>query len=120
MAGASAGEPAPPPPSPNLNTARPDAQRSMALRIYNTLTRQKEEFVPLRGNRVTMFVCGITPHDLTHVGHAKTYVAFDVVARYLRHTGYSVFYLQNITDIEDRIITKMETWKRSWKDILSS
>jgi len=91
----------------------------MALRIYNTLTRQKEEFVPLRGNRVTMFVCGITPHDLTHVGHAKTYVAFDVVARYLRHKGYSVFYLQNITDIEDRIITKMETWKRGWKEIVS-
>src|SRR2546425_11104298 len=80
----------------------------MPLRIYNTLTRRKEEFVPLHGNRVSMFVCGITPQDSAHVGHAKTYIAFDVVARYLRHKGYAVFYLQNVTDIEDRIIEKIE------------
>ena len=91
----------------------------MGLRIYNTLTRRKEEFVPLHGRRVTMFVCGITPHDETHVGHAKTYVAFDVVARYLRYKGYSVFYVQNVTDIEDRLIEKIETLKRDWKDIVS-
>ncbi len=91
----------------------------MALRIYNTLTRRKEDFVPLHGNRVSMFVCGITPQDSAHVGHAKTYVAFDVVARYLRHRGYAVFYLQNVTDMEDRIIEKMETTGRDWKDIVS-
>ncbi|OGS49650.1 MAG: cysteine--tRNA ligase [Euryarchaeota archaeon RBG_16_68_12] len=89
----------------------------MALWIYNTLTRRKEEFRPLHGNRVSMFVCGITPHDVTHVGHAKTYVAFDVVARYLRQRGYSVFYLQNVTDIEDRVIEKMQTTGRAWKDL---
>jgi cysteinyl-tRNA synthetase len=92
---------------------------SMVLRVYNTLTRKKEEFVPLHGNRVSMFVCGITPQDSAHVGHAKTYVAFDVVSRYLRHKGYAVFYLQNVTDIEDRIIEKMEKTGRDWKDIVS-
>jgi len=91
----------------------------MVLRIYNTLTRRKEDFVPLHGNRVSMFVCGITPQDSAHVGHAKTYVAFDVVARYLRHKGYAVFYLQNVTDMEDRIIEKMEKTGRDWKDIVS-
>ncbi|HYY49191.1 MAG TPA: cysteine--tRNA ligase [Thermoplasmata archaeon] len=91
----------------------------MGLRVYNSLSRKKEEFVPLRGNRVSMFVCGLTPQDQTHMGHAKTYVAFDVVARFLRHKGYHVFYLQNVTDIEDRIIQKMKATGRAWNDIVS-
>lgn len=91
----------------------------MPIRIYNSLTRKKEEFVPLRANRVSMFVCGLTPQDETHMGHAKTYVAFDVVARYLRHKGYHVFYLQNVTDIEDRIIDKMQASGRDWKDVVT-
>ncbi|MGI0148120.1 MAG: cysteine--tRNA ligase [Thermoplasmata archaeon] len=91
----------------------------MAIRVYNSLTRKKEEFVPLHGKRVAMFVCGLTPQDQTHMGHAKTYVAFDVVARYLRHKGYHVFYLQNVTDIEDRIIEKMQATGRNWEDIVS-
>lgn len=91
----------------------------MAVRVYNSLTRRKEEFAPLHGKRVAMFVCGLTPQDQTHMGHAKTYVAFDVVARFLRHKGYHVFYLQNVTDIEDRIIEKMQSTGRDWKDIVS-
>ncbi len=91
----------------------------MALRVYNSLTRKKETFVPLHGKRVSMFVCGLTPQDETHMGHAKTYVAFDVVARYLRHKGYHVFYLQNVTDIEDRIIEKMRSTGRAWNDIVA-
>ncbi|MGQ0797061.1 MAG: class I tRNA ligase family protein, partial [Methanobacteriota archaeon] len=90
----------------------------MPIRVHNTLTRKKEEFAPLRGRRVTMFVCGITPYDSTHLGHAKTYVAFDVVARYLRHKGYDVFYLQNVTDIEDRLIDRMHKSGRDWKDLV--
>ncbi len=90
----------------------------MAIRIYNTLTRTKEEFKPLSGRRVNMFVCGITPQDQAHLGHAKTYVAFDVVARFLRHKGYRVFYLQNVTDIEDRIIERMQKTGRTWEDIV--
>lgn len=91
----------------------------MALQIYNSLTRKKEEFVPLHGNRVSMFVCGPTPHDETHIGHAKTYVAFDVVARFLRHKGFRVFYLQNVTDIEDRIVEKVRSTGRPWTEIVS-
>src|SRR5437867_1438117 len=103
----------------NLNTRRLHADRAMPIRVYNTLTRKKEEFVPLHANRVSMFVCGLTPQDATHMGHAKTYVAFDVVARFLRHKGYHLFYLQNVTDIEDRIIEKMQKTGRGWKDIVN-
>ena len=91
----------------------------MAIQVYNSLSRRKEEFVPLQGNRVSMFVCGLTPQDETHMGHAKTYVGFDVVARFLHHKGYHVFYLQNVTDIEDRIIDKMRSTGRGWKDIVN-
>jgi len=76
------------------------------LKVYNTLTRSKEEFIPLEDKKVKMFVCGPTVYDYTHIGHAKSYIAFDVIARYLRYRGYEVFYLQNITDIEDRLIKR--------------
>lgn len=89
----------------------------MALRVYNTLTRTKEPFEPIRGRRVNMFVCGVTPYDHTHVGHARTYVAFDVVARYLRHRGYSVFYLQNVTDVDDRILNRSAETGTPWEDL---
>jgi len=74
--------------------------------VYSTLSRTKEEFKPLKGRIVKMFVCGPTVYDHPHIGHAKTYVAMDVVARYLRFKGYSVFYVQNITDIDDKIINR--------------
>jgi cysteinyl-tRNA synthetase len=76
------------------------------MKVYNTLTRQLEEFEPLHGNRVNMFVCGVTPYDHTHLGHAKTYIAFDMIAKYLRYKGYTVFYLQNVTDIDDHLIDR--------------
>ncbi len=76
------------------------------LKIYNTLTRRKEEFIPLEDKKVKMFVCGPTVYDYTHIGHAKSYIAFDVIARYLRYRGYEVTYIQNITDIEDRLIKR--------------
>src|SRR5437764_14416044 len=71
----------------------------MPLRIYNTLTREKELFEPLHPGRVNMYVCGPTVYDYPHIGHAKTYVSFDVAVRYLRHVGYDVLYVQNITDV---------------------
>jgi cysteinyl-tRNA synthetase len=71
----------------------------MALTIYNTLTRQKEPFTPGEGGRVGMYACGPTVYDYPHVGHAKSYIAFDIVVRYLRHLGYDVLYVQNITDV---------------------
>ncbi|HUV95670.1 MAG TPA: cysteine--tRNA ligase [Anaerolineae bacterium] len=83
----------------------------MTLRLYNSLTRQKEAFVPLREGRVHMYVCGPTVHNDAHLGHGKTYVNFDTVVRYLRYLGYQVLYVQNITDVghlldtgEDRMI----------------
>lgn len=71
----------------------------MPLRIYNTLTRQKEEFKPLNEGRVGIYVCGPTVYGHSHIGHAKSYVSFDVIARYLRYLGYKVTYVQNITDV---------------------
>ena len=90
---------------------------SMALVVYNTLTRTKEPFEPLHGRRVNLFVCGITPSNSAHMGHAKTYVTFDIVARYLRFLGYHVFYLQNVTDIEDRIVQRMTETGRDWREL---
>ncbi len=76
------------------------------MKIYNTMTRKKEEFKPMHENRIKMFVCGPTVYDESHIGHGRTYIAFDVIARYLKYKGYSVFYLQNITDIDDKIIKR--------------
>ncbi len=78
----------------------------MALSIYNTLTRQKEEFKPIHDGKVGMYVCGMTVYDLCHMGHGRVMVAFDVIVRYLRHKGYEVNYIRNITDIDDKIITR--------------
>ncbi|MEJ5299134.1 MAG: class I tRNA ligase family protein, partial [Armatimonadota bacterium] len=71
----------------------------MSLRVFNTLTRAKEEFVPLTPGYVGMYCCGPTVYDHAHIGHAKLYVAMDMVVRYLRHTGYRVRYVMNITDV---------------------
>jgi cysteinyl-tRNA synthetase len=76
------------------------------LKIYNTLTRQKEEFRPIVEGKVGMYVCGMTVYDLCHLGHARVLTAFDVIARYLRHKGYDVNYVRNITDIDDKIISR--------------
>ncbi len=76
------------------------------LKIYNTLSRQKEEFKPIHAGEIGMYVCGITVYDLCHIGHGRTFVAFDVVARYLRYVGYTLKYVRNITDIDDKIIKR--------------
>ncbi len=76
------------------------------LKLYNTLKRKKEKFIPLNGKHVKFFVCGPTVYDYSHIGHAKTYIQFDVIVKYLRFKKYNVFYLQNITDIDDKIINR--------------
>jgi len=76
------------------------------LQIYNTLTRKKEPFTPLVENKVGLYVCGITVYDLCHMGHARTYLSFDIMVRYLRHVGYEVNYVRNITDVDDKIIQR--------------
>ncbi|WP_342243072.1 cysteine--tRNA ligase [Pseudomonas sp. OTU5201] len=76
------------------------------LSIYNTLSKTKEPLKPLVGNQVRMYVCGMTVYDFCHIGHARVMVAFDVVARWLRHRGYDLTYVRNITDIDDKIIRR--------------
>lgn len=79
---------------------------SMSLRIYNTLSRALEAFSPLEPGHIRMYVCGMTVYDLCHLGHARSMVAFDVVQRWLRASGYRVTYVRNITDIDDKIIKR--------------
>src|SRR3989344_7666892 len=76
------------------------------LKIYNTLSGKKEIFKPLKNKSVNLFVCGPTVYDYSHIGHARTYVAFDSFAKYLKALGFKVFYLQNITDLDDKIIAR--------------
>jgi cysteinyl-tRNA synthetase len=83
----------------------------MPIKIYNTLTREDQIFEPLNPPKVSMYVCGITPYDETHLGHGRAYVVFDVVRRYLKYSGYKVNYIQNITDIDDKIIKRANELK---------
>jgi len=75
------------------------------MKVFNTLSRQKEEFLP-QGDEVRMYVCGVTPYDEAHLGHAMSYIIFDVIRRYLRYKKYEVKYVQNVTDIDDKIIDR--------------
>jgi len=87
------------------------------LKVYNTLTRKKEIFKPRKDKRVNLFVCGPTVYNYMHIGHAKTYIQFDAIVKYLRYKGFKVFYLQNITDLDDKIINKAKEEKISPSDL---
>lgn len=87
------------------------------LHIYNTLTRQKELFTPLHASKVGLYVCGITVYDLCHMGHARTYLSFDLMVRYLRHLGYEVTYVRNITDLDDKIIHRAQANRESFEQL---
>ena len=76
------------------------------IRVYNTMTRQKEEFVPRNDNRVGIYVCGVTPYSHTHLGHARPNVIWDVIKKFLRSQGYETFHVQNFTDVDDKIIAR--------------
>ncbi|AXH64433.1 cysteine--tRNA ligase [Providencia huaxiensis] len=76
------------------------------LQIFNTQSRQKEEFKPIQAGKIGMYVCGITIYDLCHIGHGRTFVAFDAISRYLRYLGYDLNYVRNVTDIDDKIIKR--------------
>lgn len=78
------------------------------LKVYNTLTKQKEEFVPLEKNKVRIYVCGPTVYDDIHIGNARAFVAFDVIRRYLEYKGYEVSYVSNITDVDDKTVKRMK------------
>jgi cysteinyl-tRNA synthetase len=78
----------------------------MALKLFNTLTNEKESFTPLTPGKVRMYVCGVTPYDSAHIGHARSFFTFDIIYRYLKFSGYEVAYVRNFTDVDDKIINK--------------
>ena len=84
-----------------------------AMKLYNSLTQDQTPFTPQR-QQVTVYVCGITPYDTTHLGHAFTYVTNDILVRYLEYRGYAVTYVQNVTDIDDDILRKATTVGENW------
>jgi L-cysteine:1D-myo-inositol 2-amino-2-deoxy-alpha-D-glucopyranoside ligase len=86
------------------------------MRLFNTQTGQIDRFTP-RGNRVGLYVCGITPYDTTHVGHAFTFLTFDILVRFMRHKGWDVTYVQNVTDIDDDILRKAKQVGLTWKEL---
>lgn len=92
------------------------------LSLYNSLSQQKEVFEPILDKKVTLYVCGITPYDTTHLGHAFTYLSFDVLVRYLTYLGNQVIYTQNVTDINDRdndILKRAQEQRVTWQDLAS-
>ncbi|MBF4785846.1 class I tRNA ligase family protein, partial [Clostridioides difficile] len=76
------------------------------MKVYNTLTRTKEEFVPLEEGKVKMYVCGPTVYNYIHIGNARPFIIFDTLRRYLEYRGYDVTYVQNFTDVDDKIINR--------------
>ncbi len=89
----------------------------MTLRVYNTMTQKKEEFVPLHKGRIGMYACGVTVYDLCHIGHARSAVVFDVIYRYLQYKGYEVTYVRNFTDVDDKIIKRAQEEGLSTEEI---
>jgi len=89
----------------------------MPLRMYNSLSRRKEHFTASNDGEVKFFVCGPTVYDYLHLGHARTFLAFDIIARYLKYSGYRVRYLMNVTDVADRIVQRAEELKRDPLDL---
>src|SRR3989344_2091898 len=87
------------------------------LKFYNSLTKKLETFVSQKDKTIKMYVCGITPYDTTHLGHAATYVFFDVFVRYLTYIGYKVEYTQNVTDVDDDLLKKAKQAQQDWKDL---
>ncbi|HEX4513551.1 MAG TPA: class I tRNA ligase family protein, partial [Polyangiaceae bacterium] len=103
----------------------------MALRLHNTLTQRLEAFEPREPGRVSMYVCGITPYDRAHAGHARVYVVFDVLSRHLKARGFQVTYTRNVTDVDDKILARAKEtgeeptafsarmWDAAEKDLLT-
>jgi cysteinyl-tRNA synthetase len=89
----------------------------MALKIFNTLSGDKEAFVPLTAGQVRMYVCGVTVYDSSHIGHARSFLTFDIIHRYLKFSGYDVTFVRNFTDVDDKIINKANAEKVSCETI---
>jgi cysteinyl-tRNA synthetase len=89
----------------------------MTIRVYNTLAKQKEEFVPREPGKVSMYVCGVTPYNHPHIGNARPFITWDVIRRYLEYKGFQVKHIQNFTDIDDKIIKVAQNEGRQWYEI---
>ena len=89
----------------------------MSISIYNSLTKRKEEFIPINGKTVNMYTCGVTVYDRCHIGHARSLYVFDVIRKYLKFRGYDLHFVRNITDVDDKIINKAIETKREAKDV---
>ncbi|WP_455265816.1 cysteine--tRNA ligase [Phascolarctobacterium sp.] len=89
----------------------------MSIKVYNTLTKQKEEFVPITPGKANIYVCGVTPYNHPHVGNARPFVTWDVIRRFLEHEGYDVTHVQNFTDVDDKIINTANKEGVQWFDI---
>ena len=89
----------------------------MTIKVYNTLTKQKEEFKPIHEGQVGIYVCGVTPYNHPHVGNARPFVTWDVIRRFFEHEGYDVTHIQNFTDVDDKIINKANEEKVAWDEI---
>ena len=87
------------------------------MKVFNTLSGKKETLVPLEKNKIKMYVCGMTVYDDTHIGHARTFISFDLIVRYLRSINYEVHYIRNITDVDDKIIARAEELNISPKEL---
>ena len=87
------------------------------MQIFNTASRSKEEFIPIRPGKVHMYVCGVTVYDLCHIGHARSALVFDVLVRFLRSKGLDVTFVRNFTDVDDKIIRRANTENKDWKEI---
>lgn len=89
----------------------------MTIKVYNTLTKQKEEFVPVHPGKANIYVCGVTPYNHPHIGNARPFVTWDVIRRFLEHEGYDVLHVQNFTDVDDKIINTANKEGVLWSDI---
>ena len=89
----------------------------MALKVYNTLSKQKEVFESIQPGKVNMYVCGVTPYNHPHIGNARPFVTWDVFRRYLEFLGYDVTHVQNFTDVDDKIINKAKEQNSSWDQV---
>ena len=89
----------------------------MSIKVYNTLTKQKEEFVPIHPGKANIYVCGVTPYNHPHVGNARPFVTWDVIRRFLEHEGYDVTHVQNFTDVDDKIINTANKEGVQWYDV---
>ncbi|MFI3256209.1 MAG: cysteine--tRNA ligase [Psittacicella sp.] len=90
------------------------------LKIYNTQTREKEAFKPIKNNEISIYVCGVTVYDLCHIGHGRTFVSFDVITRYFKFLGYKVKYVRNITDIDDKIINRANSLDIPYTELVNN